>query len=163
MQQLRKVDQVTVAQVPRGAQMTDGRMALLIKACWRFYKRAKSGMCKLNQPSNVWIFMKFYMVVNYYLVSLSFNFHENLCANVRVRVVNVRTQDKTCAHLYAQIFMKETYAHKIVIDRYPVFTDTRIRVELTTNLEPEKALMINHLPSSKSRNPWSHSWCTVGH
>ena len=34
--------------------------------------------------------MKFYMVVNYYLVSLSFKFHEDPCINARARVVNAR-------------------------------------------------------------------------
>ena len=29
------------------------------------------------------IFMKFYVVVKYYLVSLSFQFHEDLCINAR--------------------------------------------------------------------------------
>ena len=32
--------------------------------------------------------MKFYVVVTYYLVSLSFKFHEDLCTNARARVVN---------------------------------------------------------------------------
>ena len=60
------------------------------------------------------IFMKFYMVVNYYLVSLSFKFHDDPSKNTRARVVNVRTWVKnmraraysSCACIYAQIFMK---------------------------------------------------------
>ena len=36
------------------------------------------------------IFMKFYVVVNYYLVSLSFEFHDDPCINARARVVNTR-------------------------------------------------------------------------
>ena len=43
------------------------------------------------------IFMKFYVVVNYYLVNLSFKFHEDPNSNARARVVNARTRDKTCA------------------------------------------------------------------
>ena len=34
--------------------------------------------------------MKFYMVVNIYLVSLCIKFYEDPCINVRARVVNVR-------------------------------------------------------------------------
>ena len=36
------------------------------------------------------IFMKFYMVVNYYLVNLSFKFHDDLRINASARVVNAR-------------------------------------------------------------------------
>ena len=43
------------------------------------------------------IFMKFYVVVNYYLVRLSFKFHDHLCINGRARVVNARTCNKSCA------------------------------------------------------------------
>ena len=32
-----------------------------------------------------WIFMKFYVVVKYYLVTLSFKFHEDLCINARAQ------------------------------------------------------------------------------
>ena len=31
--------------------------------------------------------MKFYLVVNYYLVGLSFKFHEDPCINVRARFI----------------------------------------------------------------------------
>ena len=34
--------------------------------------------------------MKFYMVVNYYLVNFSLKFHEDPCINPRARVVNAR-------------------------------------------------------------------------
>ena len=34
--------------------------------------------------------MNFYMVVNYYLVSLSLKFHEDPCMNARAQVVNAR-------------------------------------------------------------------------
>ena len=35
-------------------------------------------------------FMKFYVVINYYLVSLSFKFYEDPCINAQIRVVNAR-------------------------------------------------------------------------
>ena len=41
--------------------------------------------------------MKILMVANYYLVSLSYKFHEDPFTNVRARVVNMRTCNKTCA------------------------------------------------------------------
>ena len=40
------------------------------------------------------IFMKFYMVVNYYLVILCIKFHSAWCINARARVVNARNRDK---------------------------------------------------------------------
>ena len=40
--------------------------------------------------------MKFYVVVNYYLVSFDFIFHEDPWTNARVQVVNARTRDKMC-------------------------------------------------------------------
>ena len=46
------------------------------------------------------IFMKSYMVVNYYLVSLSFKFYDDPFINARARVVNVRTLDKSCARTF---------------------------------------------------------------
>ena len=46
------------------------------------------------------IFMKFFVVVNNYLVSLSFKFHEDQCTYARARVVNVGTRDKTCARAF---------------------------------------------------------------
>ena len=60
------------------------------------------------------IFMKFYMVVNYYLVSLSFIFHKNPCTNVRSRVINALSRIKRartrvyslCVRIYARIFIK---------------------------------------------------------
>ena len=57
------------------------------------------------------ILMKFYVVVNYYLVSLSFKFHKNPCTNARAQVVNARTRDKTCARAFtarARAFMHES-------------------------------------------------------
>ena len=75
------------------------------------------------------IFMKFYVVINYYLVSLSFKFHEYPCRNVRARVVKPTIAiNGVCAHLplvhliYAWIVVKfETLAHKIVIDYHIKF------------------------------------------
>ena len=43
------------------------------------------------------ISMKFYMVVNYYRVSLSFKFHEDPCINARTRVVNA------CKHILSRV------------------------------------------------------------
>ena len=59
------------------------------------------------------IFMIFYVVVNYYLVSLSLKFHEDSCIDARTNVVNarvhvlsrVRVYD-SCARICARIFMK---------------------------------------------------------
>ena len=45
--------------------------------------------------------MKFYVVVNYYLVGLSFKFHEDPCINARTRVIKAQTRDKTSVHLFA--------------------------------------------------------------
>ena len=50
--------------------------------------------------------MKFYVVVNYYLGSLSFKFHEDSCINARARLIaNARVYD-LCARICARIFMK---------------------------------------------------------
>ena len=47
------------------------------------------------------IFMKFCVVIiNYYLMSLSFKFHDDPCINKGVRVVNARTRDKSCMHTF---------------------------------------------------------------
>ena len=57
------------------------------------------------------IFLKFYMVVKYYLESLSFKFHEDSCTNARARVVNARTRDKSCVQTlttHAHTFMHES-------------------------------------------------------
>ena len=53
--------------------------------------------------------MKFYVVMNYYLVTLSLKFHKNPCKNARTQVVNARTRDKMGAHMYttrARAFMQ---------------------------------------------------------
>ena len=44
--------------------------------------------------------MKFHMVVNYYLVNLSFKFHEDPCINARARVINVRARDLSRARAF---------------------------------------------------------------
>ena len=57
------------------------------------------------------IFMKFYVVVNYYLVSICIKFHEDSCFNARARVVNARNRDKTYTHAFttrACAFMHES-------------------------------------------------------
>ena len=46
------------------------------------------------------IFMKFYVVVIYYLVIICIKFHSDLCINARARVVNARNRDKTCARAF---------------------------------------------------------------
>ena len=45
------------------------------------------------------IFIKFYMVVNYYLVRLGIKFHEDLCITARAQVVDVRVHvlSRVCA------------------------------------------------------------------
>ena len=56
------------------------------------------------------IFMKFYVEVNYYLVNLSFKFHDDPCINARTQVVNRRTRDKSCARTFTTregAFMQE--------------------------------------------------------
>ena len=57
------------------------------------------------------IFMKFYVVVNYYLVIICIKFHSDLCINARARVVNARNRDKTCARAFttrARLFMHKS-------------------------------------------------------
>ena len=58
--------------------------------------------------------MKFYVVVNYYLGSLSFKFHEDSCINARARDVNARAHVlsrvrtfKTCARAFEHGFFFE--------------------------------------------------------
>ena len=51
----------------------------------------KCQYCFANiSPTKALIIMKFCVVVNYYLVSLSLKFHEDPCINVRTPVVNAR-------------------------------------------------------------------------
>ena len=61
---------------------------------WKIHWKLKyswSQYCFANiSATEAWIFMKFYVVVNYYLVSLGFKFYEDPCINEHVRVVNAR-------------------------------------------------------------------------
>ena len=60
------------------------------KIHWKL-KYSESQYCFANiSAMEARIFMKFYMVVNYYLVNLSFKFYEDPCINARARVVNAR-------------------------------------------------------------------------
>ena len=60
-------------------------------------KYSESRYCFANiSAREARIFMKFVMVVNLYLVNLSFKFHKDPCINMRTRVVNARIRDKTC-------------------------------------------------------------------
>ena len=57
------------------------------------------------------VFMKFYVVVNYYLVSLIFKCHDDPCTNARAQVVNTHTRDKMCARGFtarARAFIHES-------------------------------------------------------
>ena len=76
------------------------------------YGSNKCQYCFANiSPTKARIFMKFYVVVNHYLVSLSFKFHEDWCRNEPARVVNARTRDKMCARTFttrACAFMHES-------------------------------------------------------
>ena len=45
--------------------------------------------------------MKFYVMVNLYLVSLSIKFHEDPSVNARAQVENVRIRDITCARAFS--------------------------------------------------------------
>ena len=57
------------------------------------------------------IFMTFLLVVNYYLVRLSFKCQADLCINARARVVNAHTRDKTRAREFttsARAFVQES-------------------------------------------------------
>ena len=57
------------------------------------------------------IFMKIYVVVNYYLVSLSFKFYEDPCINAHVPVVNARAHVLLRVRAFttgARAFMKES-------------------------------------------------------
>ena len=70
---------------------------------------SKSQYCFANiSTTEAWILMKFYMVVNWYLVSLSIKFHEDPCINAHVRVVNVR------AHVLSRVHTLTTRAHAFV-------------------------------------------------
>ena len=77
------------------------------RACARFiasarvydsYGSNKCQYCFANiSPTKALIIMKFCVVVNYYLVSLSLKFHEDPCINVCTPVVNA------CAHVSSRV------------------------------------------------------------
>ena len=54
----------------------------------------KHQYCFTNiSATKAWIFIKIYVMVNYYLVSLYFKFPEDLSINAPARVVNVLAHD----------------------------------------------------------------------
>ena len=61
------------------------------------------------------IFMKFYVVVNYYLVGLYFKFHKDSCINARARVVNTRAHVLSRLRAFTTL---DTNDQKIVIDHH---------------------------------------------
>ena len=77
------------------------------KIHWKL-KYSESQYCFANiSAMEARIFMKFYMVVNYYLVNLSFKFYEDPCINAHIRVLNARAHVlsrvrafTTCARLF---------------------------------------------------------------
>ena len=71
------------------------------KIHWKL-KYSESRYCFANiSATKARIFIKFYVVVNSYLVSLSFKFHGDPSINARTRVVNARIRDITCAHAFS--------------------------------------------------------------
>ena len=73
------------------------------KMHWKL-KYSESQNCFANiSETKSWIYMKSYMVVNYYLVSLNFKFHKNSYSNAWSRVVNARTRDKTYVHAFTTL------------------------------------------------------------
>ena len=70
------------------------------KIHWKL-KYSESQYCFANiSAMEARIFMKFYMVVNYYLLSLSLKFHGIPCTTARARVINAHTRDKTCTRAF---------------------------------------------------------------
>ena len=70
--------------------------------------------CFANISSTkTWIFMKVYVVVNYYLVSLSFKFREDLSINVSARVVKARAFT-TCARTFMHGSSLITFQHFLI-------------------------------------------------
>ena len=71
------------------------------KIHWKL-KYLESRYCFANiSATKARIFIKFYVVVNSYLMSLSFKFHGDPSINARTRVVNARIRDITCAHAFS--------------------------------------------------------------
>ena len=60
--------------------------------------------------NKVWTFMKFYVVVNDYLVDLYFKYYEDLCINTRARVVDVRGHILSRVHAFTTCV--RTFMHK---------------------------------------------------
>ena len=92
-----------------------------VLSCFKGLKTPKKSMIfsarKCKNVRDLHEIMKYNVVVNYYLVILSFKFHEDLCINVHALVVNARVLITRCAHVYdlcmlicARTFMKfETF------------------------------------------------------
>ena len=74
------------------------------KMPWKL-KFSESQYCFANiSATEARIFIKFYVVVNYYLVSLCFKFREDPCISARARVVNAR------AHVLSRVRACTTFA-----------------------------------------------------
>ena len=56
--------------------------------------------CKYLRNGSSDLYEIFFVVVYYYLVSLSLEFHEDPDSNARAQVVIARTRDKTCARAF---------------------------------------------------------------
>ena len=70
------------------------------KIHWKL-KYSESQYCFANiSAMEARIFMKFYMVVNYYLESLTLKFHGYLSTNARARVVNARVHVISRVHAF---------------------------------------------------------------
>ena len=112
---------------------------------WRFWRCINAEISKIHWKSMIKkhqycfanisatkaiIFKKFYLVINYYLVSLCLKFQEDPCINACARVVNthvhVLLRVPSCVHIYARIFMIfEILAHKIINDHHIKFHEDR--------------------------------------
>ena len=99
------------------------------KIHWKL-KYSESRYCFADiSATKAWIFTKFYMLVNYYLLNLSFKFHKYRFTNKRTRrkharasfIASVRVCG-SCMRICQRIFMKfKTLVHKIVIDHHIKF------------------------------------------
>ena len=65
-------------------------IAEISKTYWKSIIKKYQNCFSNISTTKAQIFMKFYVVVNYYLVTLSLKFHEDLCINARTPVVNAR-------------------------------------------------------------------------
>ena len=79
---------------------------------WKYIENQglnKHQYCFANiSPTQALIIMKFCVVVNYYLVSLSLKFHKDSCINARARAVNAR------AHVLSRVRTFTTCARSFV-------------------------------------------------